>query len=55
METRLLLRNGEQLLLAVVIPLIVLVGGSSRREHFDLTLDGTARSTSSPRACWRWR
>ena len=27
METRLLLRNGEQLLLAVVIPLIVLVGG----------------------------
>ena len=27
METRLLLRNGEQLLLAVVIPVIVLVGG----------------------------
>lgn len=27
METRLLLRNGEQLLLAVVIPIIVLVGG----------------------------
>ena len=27
METRLLLRNGEQLLLAVVVPLIVLVGG----------------------------
>ena len=27
MEARLLLRNGEQLLLAVVIPLIVLVGG----------------------------
>lgn len=27
METRLLLRNGEQLLLALVIPLIVLVGG----------------------------
>ena len=27
METRLLVRNGEQLLLAVVIPLIVLVGG----------------------------
>ena len=26
METRLLLRNGEQLLLAVVIPVIVLVG-----------------------------
>lgn len=28
METRLLVRNGEQLLLAVVIPLLVLVGGS---------------------------
>jgi ABC-2 type transport system permease protein len=28
METRLLLRNGEQLLLALVIPLIVLVGGA---------------------------
>ena len=27
METRLLLRNGEQLLLAVVVPLVVLVGG----------------------------
>ncbi len=27
METRLLLRNGEQLLIALVIPLIVLVGG----------------------------
>jgi ABC-2 type transport system permease protein len=27
METRLLLRNGEQLLLALVIPLLVLVGG----------------------------
>lgn len=31
METRLLLRNGEQLLLAVVIPLLVLVGGSEAR------------------------
>ena len=28
METRLLLRNGEQLLLAVVIPLLVLVGAA---------------------------
>jgi ABC-2 type transport system permease protein len=28
METRLLMRNGEQLLLAVVIPVIVLVGGT---------------------------
>ena len=37
METRLLLRNGEQLLLAVVIPLIVLVGGITAAKHFDLT------------------
>jgi ABC-2 type transport system permease protein len=36
METRLLLRNGEQLLLAVVIPLIVLVGGIIAARHFDL-------------------
>jgi ABC-type transport system involved in cytochrome c biogenesis permease component len=36
METRLLLRNGEQLLLAVVIPLIVLVGGIAAAKHFDL-------------------
>lgn len=28
METRLLLRNGEQLLLAIVIPLLLLVGGA---------------------------
>ena len=33
METRLLLRNGEQLLLAVVIPLLVLVGGITAAEH----------------------
>ncbi len=36
METRLLLRNGEQLLLAVVIPLIVLVGGILAAKRFDL-------------------
>ena len=42
METRLLLRNGEQLLLAVVIPLIVLVGG--------ITAAGTStcRSRTAP-------
>ena len=38
METRLLLRNGEQLLLAVVIPLIVLVGGILAAGRFDLEL-----------------
>lgn len=37
METRLLLRNGEQLLLAVVIPVLALVGGvlASRRLGLD--------------------
>jgi ABC-2 type transport system permease protein len=37
METRLLMRNGEQLLLAVVIPLIVLFAGVYAADHFDLT------------------
>ena len=37
MEARLLLRNGEQLVLAVVIPLIVLVAGIYAAAHFDLT------------------
>ena len=36
MEARLMLRNGEQLLLAVVIPLIVLVGGILAAKRFDL-------------------
>jgi ABC-2 type transport system permease protein len=33
MEARLMLRNGEQLLLAVVIPVIVLVGGVTGAHH----------------------
>jgi ABC-2 type transport system permease protein len=37
METRLLLRNGEQLVLAVVIPLIVLLAGTYAADHFGLT------------------
>ena len=36
METRLLLRNGEQLLLAVVIPLVVLLAGVYAADHFNL-------------------
>ena len=36
METRLLLRNGEQLLLAVVVPLLVLVGGARAGTVIDL-------------------
>jgi ABC-2 type transport system permease protein len=35
-ETRLLLRNGEQLLLAVAIPLLLLVGGAEAGELIDL-------------------
>jgi ABC-2 type transport system permease protein len=38
MEARLLLRNGEQLVLAVVIPLIVLFAGVYGAEHFSLDL-----------------
>ncbi len=39
MEARLMVRNGEQLLLAVVIPVIVLVGGVRGAQHvgFDFT------------------
>jgi ABC-2 type transport system permease protein len=36
MESRLILRNGEQLLLAVVIPVIVLVGGVIGVKHLGL-------------------
>ncbi len=36
MESRLMLRNGEQLLLAIVIPVIVLVGGVAGSRALDL-------------------
>ncbi|GAB7006006.1 ABC transporter permease [Nocardioides sp. AN3] len=36
MEARLMLRNGEQLLLAVVIPVIVLIGGVKGGQHLNL-------------------
>jgi ABC-2 type transport system permease protein len=48
METRLLLRNGEQLLLAVVIPLIVLVAGIAGAKHFDLTFSHSPVDTLTP-------
>ncbi len=48
METRLLLRNGEQLLLAVVVPLIVLVGGITAARHFDLSFTHSAVDTLTP-------
>jgi ABC-2 type transport system permease protein len=38
MEARLMLRNGEQLLLAVVIPVIVLIGGVKGGQHLSLDL-----------------
>ena len=48
METRLILRNGEQLLLAVVVPLIVLVGGITAAHHFDLTFTHSPVDTLTP-------
>jgi ABC-2 type transport system permease protein len=48
METRLLLRNGEQLLLAVVIPLIVLVGGILAAGKVDLEFAHGAVNTLTP-------
>jgi ABC-2 type transport system permease protein len=38
MEARLMLRNGEQLLLAVVIPVIVLIGGVNGADHLGIDL-----------------
>ena len=40
MEARLMLRNGEQLLLAIVIPVLVLVGGVAAADRIGLDLDG---------------
>jgi ABC-2 type transport system permease protein len=40
MEARLMLRNGEQLLLAVVIPVIVLIGAVQGADRIDLELSG---------------
>ena len=40
MEARLMLRTGEQLLLAIVIPVIVLVGGVAAAGRIGIDLDG---------------
>ena len=48
MEARLMLRNGEQLLLAVVIPVIVLVGAVAGSERVGLELDASAIDTFAP-------
>ncbi|MFN8136120.1 MAG: ABC transporter permease [Propionicimonas sp.] len=48
METRLTLRNGEQLLLAVVIPIVVLVGAVLGADHVDLGLSEPAVDVFTP-------
>lgn len=48
METRLLLRNGEQLLLAVVIPVLALVGGVVAARQLDLEFDHRAVDVLTP-------
>ena len=48
METLLLLRNGEQLLLALVIPVLVLVGGVTGIKHLDLSLSHTPIDELTP-------
>lgn len=48
MEAMLMLRNGEQLLLAVVIPLLVLVGGLYAAERVDLGITGEPIDVLAP-------
>ncbi len=48
METVLLLRNGEQLLLALVIPVLVLTGGVLAARQLDLSLSHTAIDELTP-------
>lgn len=48
METRLMVRNGEQLLLAVVIPLLVLFAGVAGIERQNLSLSHTPVDTLAP-------
>jgi ABC-2 type transport system permease protein len=48
METTLLLRNGEQLLLAVVVPLVVLLGGIFAADRVGLRFSHSAVDTLTP-------
>ncbi|MFW6774858.1 ABC transporter permease [Nocardioides sp. CPCC 205120] len=48
METRLMLRNGEQLLVALVIPVLALVGGVVAAERGGIELDGRAVDVLTP-------
>ncbi len=50
-----MLRNGEQLLLAVVIPVIVLVGGVTGAEHLGVWTSRPAGRRASLPGCWPWR
>ncbi len=47
-ESVLLLRNGEQVLLALIIPVLVLVGGVTGIRHLDLSLSHTPIDELSP-------
>jgi len=48
METKLLLRNGEQLLLAIVIPVLVLFAGVRGISHMNLSLSHTPIDELAP-------
>src|SRR5690606_22238194 len=48
MEARLMLRNGEQLLLALVIPVIVLVGAVLGADRVGMDLERSAVDTFAP-------
>jgi ABC-2 type transport system permease protein len=48
METRLLLRNGEQVVLALVIPVLVLIGGVVGADRLGLDLDHPAVDVLTP-------
>ncbi|MBA2952859.1 ABC transporter permease [Nocardioides sp. MAH-18] len=48
MEARLMLRNGEQLLLAVVIPVIVLIGGVTGADRIGISLEHAAIDVFTP-------
>ncbi|MFS3129073.1 ABC transporter permease [Nocardioides sp. Bht2] len=48
MESRLILRNGEHLLLAVVIPMIALVGGTLAARRIDLAIDNRPIDVLTP-------
>ena len=55
MEARLMVRNGEQLLLAIVIPVLVLVGGVAGAHRVGIHFDERAVGGPTPRAPGRPR